>query len=413
MLPGIDIQFENGALGQVAPSPDGVFGVVTLCKEIGDTLKNEKAYVLKSMKDVAALGIIDNTDNHVVYKFFSEFFQESGNGREIWLMTFAQKEESTPVKMSDLFTPDGVSGIAPVELLLNKANGRLRGLFGLMNPDSGYTSVVTNGIDDDIVLAKTKAQTLLEDYTADKKAPLFCILEGYAFDGEHTDLADLTEQSNNRVGILIGDTESRTGTSASKGAALGVLAGRLAKVSVQVNIGRVAEGALKPLEVYVVDDLVEDYDVESLHDKGYITFRNHVGRTGYFFTDGPLATSVSDDYHYITHRRVIDKAYRIAYDTLLDYLLDDVQITPTGTVSPIYAKTIEGAVVSAIYSQMTVNGELSANLNDNQDKAVICVVDLNHNLAATSTMIVTVQVLPKGHARYIDVPLGFVPISNN
>jgi hypothetical protein len=412
MLPGINIQFENGALGQVVPSPDGVFGVITMCKEIGETLKHKKSYVLKSMKDVATLGIVDNTDNHVIYKFFSEFFEEGGIGQEIWLMAFAQKENNTPVKMSDLFTPGG-SGQTPVESLLNKANGRLRGLFALMNPDVSYTPVVTNGIDADIVLSKTKAQTLLDNYTADKKAPMFCALEAYTFNGTHTDLADLTEQSNNRVGILIGDTESRTGAAASKGAALGVLAGRLAKNAVQTNIGRVADGALKPLAVFVKDSLVEDYDVESLHDKGYITFRNHVGRTGYFFTDDPLATSVSDDYHGITNRRVIDKAFRIAYGTLLNFLLDDVQLTPQGTVAPFYAKMIEGAVINAVYSQMTVNGELSANLNDNRDKGVICEVDKTNNIASTSKLIVSVQVRPKGYARYIDVPLGFVPVEIN
>lgn len=409
MLPGIDIEFQNGALGSVLPLPDGVFGVVTTAAEIGSTFKNEKAYVLKSMKDVAALGIIDDVTNHILYKFFSEFYAEAGTGTEIWLMSFAQKPNNIAAKISDLFTADG-NGDIPAAKLLDKANGRLRGVFALMNPDVSYTPVVTNGIDDDIVLAKTKMQAFLEDYTDTKYAPAFGVLEGYAFSGDHTDLADLTAQSNNRVAILIGDSESRTGTTASKGTALGVLAGRLAKNSVQRNIGRVADGPVQPLAMYIVDDLAEEYDVESIHDKGYITFRTHVGRSGYFFTDDPQATSVSDDYRYLTHRRVIDKAYRIAYDTLLNFLLDDVQLTNKGTVSPIYAKNIEGQVVNAIYSQMTANGELSADLTNPSDKAAKCVVDLTNNVAATSKLIVSIQVLPKGHARYIDVPLGFMPI---
>lgn len=410
MLPGIDITFQNGALGQVVPLPDGCFGLVTMADEVSTTFVHNKAYVVKSMQDVAALGIIDSVGNHRLYKFLDEFFAEGGSGQELWLMAFPKLVGVTPAKISDLFIK--VNGKAPAEKLLDAANGKLRGLFALMNPDSGYTPVVTAGIDNDIVLAKTKAQTLLEDYTDTKYAPAFCVLEGYAFNGDHTTLADLTTESNNRVGVLIGDSESRTGTTASNGAALGILAGRLAKNAVQRNIGRVIDGALEPLKMYIKDTLCEEYDVESLHDKGYISFRTHVGKSGYFFTDDPLATAVSDDYHYLTMRRVIDKAYRIAYGTLLDFLLDDVQLTNQGTVSPIYAKTIEGQVINAIYSQMTVNGELSANLTDTSDKGVICQVDLTNNVASTSRLNVVVQVRPKGYARYINVPLGFVPVNS-
>lgn len=409
MLPGIDITFTNGALGQVVPLPDGCFGVVATADEVGATFEHEKPYVVKSMKDVDALGIIDSVGNHRLFKFLSEFFEEGGSGQELWIMAFDKLNGVTPVKMSDLFTQ--VSGKAPVEKLLDAANGKIRGVFALFNPDATYTSTITDGMDADVALTISKAQTILTDYTDNKKAPAFCVVEGYNFQGDHTQLADLTTGDDNRVAVLIGDTETRSGATTSKGAALGCLAGRLAKNQVQVNAGRVATGALVPLNFFIVDDNVEDYDVESIHDKGYITFRTHVGRSGYFFTDDPLATAVTDDYHYITHRRVVDKAFRIAYDVLLNFLLDDVQLTNTGTVSPIYAKTIESRVVSTIYNSMTANGELSADLTDPKDKGVICSVDLTNNVAATSKLIVTVQVKPKGHARYIDVPLGFVPIS--
>jgi hypothetical protein len=410
MLPGINIEFQNGALGQVVPLPDGCFGVVTMADEVSTTFVHETPYVVKSMKDVADLGITDTVGNHILYKFLDEFFTEGGSGQELWIMAFPKLDATpAPVKMSDLFTP--VSGEVPVAKLMNAANGKLRGLFALWNPDATYTPVITDGIDADVALTKTKAQAFLEDYTNTKKAPTFCVLEAYAFTGVKTALADLTNETNNRVAVLIGDTETRTGVTASKGTALGVLAGRLAKNSVQTNIGRVADGPVKQLSMYILDDKVEDYDVESLHDKGYITFRTHVGKSGYFFTDDPLATEVADDYHYLTMRRVIDKAFRIAYNTLLNFLLDDVQLTNQGTVSPIYAKTIEGQVINAIYSQMTVNGELSANLTDTSDKGVICQVDLTNNVASTSRLNVVVQVRPKGYARYINVPLGFVPVT--
>ena len=413
MLPNIQINFQNGSLGQVLPSPDGCFGLITMADEVSTTFKHETPYVVKSMQDVDGLGIIDNVGNHILYKFLSEFFEEGGNGQELWIMAFPKKPNNVAAKMSDLFTIS--SGSVPAAKLMDASGGKIRGVFCLWNPDESYVPSMTGnyGFDDDVMLTKTKAQAFLSSYTDDKYAPAFAILEAYSFSGTHTDLPDLMQETNNRVGILIGDTENRSGAAGSKGAALGVLAGRLAKNAVHVNIGRVASGALKPLQIYIVDALAESYDVESLHDKGYITFRTHVGRSGYFFTDDPLATDITDDYHYLTHRRVIDKAYRIAYDTLLNFLLDDVPVTPQGTVSPIYAKTIEGQVINAVYNQMTTNEELSADLTDPKDKGVVCKVDLTNNIVATSKLKVTIQVRPKGYARYIIVPLGFVPVQQN
>lgn len=409
MLPGINIEFQNGALGTVVQSPDGVFGVVANAIPVTSTFVLEKEYVIKSMQDVAALGIIDSVDNHRLYKFFSEFYNEAGEGTEIWLMGFANTKS-----MSDLFTPDGTTGKAPVEKLLDAANGRLHGLFTVFNPEATYTITVEDGVDSDVPVAVSKAQLLAENYAQLKYAPLFVIIEAYGFDGSHTDLADLTTQSNNRVGVLIGDTESRTGSTLSQGCAVGVIAGRLASSQVHVNIGKVRDGALSLLDAYILDTAPELYDIESLHDKGYITFRTHIGKTGYFFTDDPLATEVSDDYHYLTRRRVIDKAYRVVYNTLLDFLLDDFDVSNDGTISPIYAKTIEGKIESAIYNQMTVNKELSVDSANKDDKGVIVKVDLDHNVTSTSKLkFKALQVKPKGYSRYIDVPLGFVPVTNN
>ena len=413
MLPGINIEFDNGNIGAVVPSPDGCFGLVTMADEVADTFVHETPYVVKSMQDVAALGLVDDIGNHRLYKFLFEFFQEGGSGQELWLMAFSKmkpnidpEEPDEVVLMSELFTPD-VSGLAPAEMLLNASNGKLRGLFALFNPSAAYVPVITNGIDDDVALCLSLAQPLLEDYTDRKSAPAFMIIEGYAFNGNHISLPDFTQASYNRIGVMIGDTEKRTGDTASKGAAIGVLAGRLAKNRVHVNIGKVRDGALNPLGFFIVDTPVESYDVDSIHSKGFITLRSHVGKSGYFFSDDPLACEISDDYHYLARRRTIDKAYRIAYTTALNYVLDEVPVNNDGTVSPFYAKTIEGHVEREVYNQMTLNGELSSNPQDSKDLGVTCKVDLTVNIVATSRLKMTLRVRPFGYNRWIDILLGF------
>lgn len=407
MLPGIDIQFKNGQLGQVIDLPDGVSGLLASAAAVSTTFALNTPYQIKSMVDVAALGIINDVNNYKLYKTLKEFYEEAGEGTELWLMGFAKT-----TKVSDWFTVDVVTGKTPAEKLLDAANGKLKFLETAFSPSEAYTPTITAGMDADVLIAANLAQILSEAYTSNKYAPFFTIIEGYAFDGNKVTLEDLTTASFNRVMIVLGDSEKRTGTTATKGAAIGILAGRLAKNQVHVNIGKVRDGAVSSLTAFILDTPVESYDVEALHDKGYVTFRQHTGKSGYFFTDDPLACEIADDYHYAGRRRVIDKAYRLAYAAMLEFLLDDNTVNNDGTISPIYAKSVENEVESLIFKQMTANGELSFDPNDAKDRGVICQVDLTHNVTSTSKLkIAKLQVKTKGTNRWIDVPLGFVPVT--
>lgn len=407
MLPGINIEFQNGQLGQVVDLPDGVSGLLASAVAVGTTFLLNTPYQIKGMVDVAALGIIPDVNNYKLYKTLKEFYAEAGEGTELWLMGFAKT-----TKVSDWFTLDVGTGKAPAEKLLDAANGKLKFLFTAFYPTAGYVVILNGSIDADVMVAVNLAQILAESYTAKKYAPFFTIIEGYAFDGNKVALGDLTTADFNRAMIVLGDTEKRTGVTASKGAAVGIVAGRLAKIQVHVNLGKVRDGALSNLTAFILDTPVESYDVEALHDKGYVTMRQHTGKSGYFFTDDPLACAIADDYHYANRRRVIDKAFRLAYASLLEFLLDDNTVNNDGTISPIYAKSIENEVESLIFSQMTANGELSFDPTDAKDRGVICTVDLTHNVTSTSKLkIAKLQVKTKGTNRWIDVPLGFVPVT--
>jgi hypothetical protein len=409
MLPGINIEFQNGQLGQVVDLPDGVSGLLASATAVGTTFLLNTPYQIKSMIDVAALGIIPDVNNYRLYKALRDFYAEAGEGTELWLMGFVKT-----TKVSDWFTLDVVTGKAPVEKLLDAANGKLKFLWTAFSPSEAYVVILDDSIDSDVMVAVNLAQILAENYTTKKYAPFFTIIEGYAFDGNKVALGDLSTASFNRVMIVLGDTEKRTGVTASKGAAVGIIAGRLAKIQVHVNVGKVRDGALTNLTAFILDTPAESYDIEALHDKGYVTFRQHTGKSGYFFTDDPLACEIADDYHYAARRRVIDKAYRLAYTATLDFLLDDNDVLNDGTISPIYAATVENEVESLIYKQMTANGELSFDPNDSKDRGVICKVDLTHNVTSTSKLKISkLQVKTKGTNRWIDVPLGFVPVTSN
>jgi hypothetical protein len=387
MLPRIKISYLNGQLGTVGDSPDGLFAIVCGATAAGSTFELEKAYSVRTLEDLTALGV--TAENNVrLYKHVKEFYDEAEDGTEV-VVYGVQKG----TKMSALL--DKNTGSA--RKLIEVENGRLRGLF--VAGDGGTTGSVTEGLDPDVLSALPVAQQLAEWATDELYAPLFVILEGRGYTGEN--MRDLSELAYNRVGILIGDTES-----GSEGACMGTLAGRLASVPVQRNAGRVKDGALFPTEMYVGSVKVDEGGsvIAGLYDKGYITPRKYVGRSGYFFTDDRLACDETDDYAHISSRRVIDKAYRIVYDTLLDMMLDELEVNEDGTLQTGIVKNWQQTVEDALNANMTASGELSAG---DDGEGCVCYIDETQNVLATSKVLVTVKVRPFGYARYVDVSLGF------
>lgn len=393
MLPRIKINYENGALGSVTASPDGCLGIVATGEEVAGKFELGKAYVLRSYAALSDLGITESV-NPAIEKAVREFYDEAGEGTELWLMAFART-----VKISELVD---VNQEYARKLIID-SNGKIRGIVVVYDPEDAYSPTVTHALDVEVETALPKAQALAEWATENRFAPLFVLMEGRHFNGNATELPDLTEMNYNRVGVLIGDTRTE-----SKGAAVGILAGRIAGIPVQRNVGRVKDGALMPLQFYIHDTVASAYrDTEMLHDKGYISLRNYVGKAGYFFTDDPLATAVSDDYHALANRRVVDKAYRIAYAVLLEELLDEVPVNEDGTMMVAVAKSWESRVEQAIAIEMTANGELSADLSNPNDRGVVCYIDASQNVLSTSRIVASLKVRPFAYARYIDVNLGF------
>lgn len=396
MLPRVKIVYANGALGQVEAQADGCLGFLALGAtevEGENSFKLGRAYTVKKLSGLEALGVTEE-NNPNLYRNVKDFYAESGDGTELWIMGFAAA--STFASILDKDTAAGAKS------LLMASRGKLRGLIAFKTPATGYTGTTADGFDTDVTAAMVKAQGLGDWATEELHAPIFTLIEGYGFTGSASDLKALTTMDYNRVGVVIGDT-----TPNSKNACMGVVAGRLAVSPVQRKISRVKDGALKPLTVYIGDQLAELADVETIHEKGYITFRTFVGKTGYFIADDNLATKVEDDYRSLTNRRVIDKAHRIAYNTLIESLNDEVPIASDGSLSPSWCASLKSDVERAIISNMTANGNLGNDPGDPNDTGVECSIDYKQQILSTSHLAVGLRVKPNGYAKYIDVELGF------
>ncbi|MDR1120041.1 MAG: DUF2586 family protein [Dysgonamonadaceae bacterium] len=401
MLPRVKIFFENGALGSTAPSADGVVGLVATAAEVvgNDGLKLATPYVLRKLDDLVALGVTAQAAdaNAFLYRHVKEFYSEAGEGAELWLMGFSNTE--TP---SDLV--DASSNTA--KSLICAAAGRIRVLGVLFNPADGYEPEISAGVENYLPEAMLNAQALAQWATNTLYAPLFVILEARGFNGNVTALTDLSTYSYNRVGVLLGDTQENSG-----GGAVGLLLGRIARVPVQRHIGRVRDLALTTLTAFIKNKAAELADVETINDKGYITFRTFTGKAGYFFADDSLATATGDDYRSIARRRTIDKAYRIAYSTLIEFLNDEIPITDAGELVPGMAKSWESEVEAAIIQGMTSEGNLGVDPNDPQDTGVKCFIDYAQKVVSTGKVEIVLRVKPYGYAKYIDVKLGFITVN--
>lgn len=371
MLPRIKINYLNGQLGTIPESEDGLF-VLASKVEGNEKFPIETLHSVRTMDDVEALGL---EDGDMLYNTAKYFYQEAGEGVEVFLYNL-------PGTPSDSVIDEGsIGGI------IRESNGRCRGIF-FVDP--------FGEINKDRILETVDYAQLGVDEAASKHfAPVFVVLNA-SFGNQEILFGD---KELNRVALFDGTEDGDPTVSL-----IGLLAGRLASIPVHRNVGRVKDGAIKYSgEIYVGDKSVSVANVERYHAGGIITPRTYVGLSGYYFADDCMACDPTDDYAHLTARRTVDKAYRIAYQTLVQFMLDEIEVNEDGTMQNGVLKSWQQAVENAINRQMTAKGELSAT----DGEGCVCFIDPKQNVLATSRIELTLKVRPYGYARFIDVNLGF------
>lgn len=393
MLPRVKITFENGLIGANDPIDDGVAGMICNGSAVTGKLALLTAYLITSLDGLAALGVTNGESdaNKNIYKAVQEFYSEAPEGSKLWL--YVVDDTNTMAQMLD---KDGTIG----KDFINATKGEVKILTIVRKASESYEPTIVDELDSDVLAAAAKAQALAEWACENKYAPFFTILPGLSYSGTASELADLSEYGYNRVGILIGDTVSGSGD-----ACVGLLLGRIASIPVQRSIARVKTGAISETELYIGSVVAENGNPDVIHDAGYICPRTFVGKAGYFWSDDKLATSASDDYALIPRRRTIDKAFRIAYKTLIEELSDEIALTTDGKIPAQLCKSLEAVVESAIVTSMGEN--LGTDPDDQTDKGVQCYIDPDQVVVSTSKVDVKLRVKPFGYLKYIDVYLGF------
>jgi len=395
-LPEVIINIQNGGLGGVEATRDGVAGLIVsgvAAPSVGWPLGTAKQFFsIDEVKDAGLTAKYDTDNTTNAFQQVADFYTVAGDGAELWVMMVAKTET-----MEDIC--DAASDNAYAKALIDASGGSVRLLGVTRVPDALYEATVVAGIDDDVIAALTKLEALA-DSQASKMEPFVGIVEGRDYQGDTGDIEDLKGLGFNRVAAVICGGGSATAPSFAKSAAVGLLLGRLAADPVMRKPGRVMTGAIPVVAGYFSDGTKVSRGVaDALDTKGWIVMTTYPQRKGVYWGVDNTCASADDDYSTIVNRRVIDKAMLIAYDTYITEIMDEVQIDPDkGTLDPGVVKYFEGKITNAVNSLMTSGGEISG---------MSAYIDPKQNILSTGKLVVKLSIVPVGYTKTIEVNLGF------
>lgn len=142
---------------------------------------------------------------------------------------------------------------------------------------------------------------------------------------------------------------------------------------------------------------VSDGSRDNIDDKGYVFLKKHIERSGSYFNDSHTSIPVTSDYAYIENNRTIHKAIRGLRSFLLPQLASPLVVNADGTLTD---------DVVAYYETLCARA-LDVMQRDSEISAYSAVIDPTQDVLSTSTLEITVKIVPVGVARQIEVNVGF------
>lgn len=384
-LPGVNITLGSGGLGRVAASADGIAGLLLTGAAVEDKkFVLNKHYQLSSTKDLATLGITAE-NNPLVDHEVRSFYAQAGEGAELHLL--AVEETTLLTAMCD---PGSES---PLSKLIEGAAGRIKivGVNRLIPADSEVDNA--QGIDGDAITAAAKAQQTAEAY-ASKIMPFRLLLPAAKWTGEIGSFKP-NGSSYNRVAMVLASEGELAG---QYPAAIGMVLGRAAKAEPQQDLGRVKFGSLAATGYFTDGSpfLEKQGLAESLNDAGFMFFMNYPSKNGCYLNGCPMTCSATDDYAVLNNGRIMDKAMRIAYDTYISEIMDNINVDENGHLPSGVCLSFESMIENAVALQM-----------DGQISSFSAYVNPEQNILSTSRLDIECSIVPLGVLKNIHVLLSF------
>lgn len=324
----------------------------------------------------------------VYHYHISEFFRVNPKS-ELWIGMYA--------------VPVSTYTYAEITLLQTASSGTIRqiGIF----KDATYASGDLTTIDG-----------IIKTYNDAKHKPLSALYAGnLQAMASITSLADLSLLSANKVSSIVGQDGAGVGaylfaTTGKSVTQLGVALGMLSLSSVSEDFGQpakfnISDGTENNVPAFangqlLSDPLISDATLDSIDGKRHIFGQLYVGYAGTFFNDNHCAVTSTSDYAYINDNRVIDKACRGIYSSLIPQLKGRLVKNADGTLAQSTIEYFKGLALDPLY-QMSRDGDLSEVTNED------VYIDPSQDVSSTNKLIINVVLNANGIARNIEVPISF------
>lgn len=373
-------------LGRRAPNEDKVSGIIFYndTPPAGWTLSTDNVKLVYTLDEAEQLGLLAASVGHEnEWYHISEFFRTNPEG-EIYIGYYA--------------IPGGAYDFAELVDLQNLAAGRIRQV--------GVYSLATWAGTSPTAL---QAQIDIVDATGSRLVGI--LSENMAAVSDWSAETDLRALSASKVSVVVGQDGGAAGAAlytagGTTVSALGAALGTLSLSSVQQSIGwprafNVSNGTELEVPALANGDLVSEQSsalMGGLKDKGYLILRKYTPQfAGTFFERQPGAVVATDDFAWIEASRTMDKAIRLVETALTPDLNRALTLNADGTLSSDMVGYFEDLCQTPL-DQMQSDSEISASE---------VLIDPAQNILASSTLFVTIKIVPVGIAEFITVNIGF------
>lgn len=387
-LSAVNVNVGSSGLGRRPLNKDKISGLLffnsTLPSGFTTNARVKKAY---SLADAEALGIAKGSVNHDVnWYHISEYFRMNPEG-ELWIGYYA--------------VPGGAYDFSEIPAMMLASNGEIRQL-GIHADALTYadTQVTTIQAVIDAMAAEYRQVSVL--YAANMNS--IVAVTGW------NSVVDLRTKTARKVTVVACESGSGYGYTLQQAKStsismLGCALGATSKASVEQSIGNpsffnISDGTECETLCMANGDLVSDLTpavLGGLKDKGFLVARKYLpDLSGSYFERCPTSISATNDFAFMENNRVVDKAIRGVRAALIPQLNSSVGLKQDGTLTDDAVGYYQD-LAQKVLDDMRVAGNISAG------KAL---VNPDQNILSTSTLTVSVQIVPVGIAETIVVNIG-------
>lgn len=389
----ISISILNNPAG-IPASSDGVMGLICQATTVSTTFVVGTAYLLSKAADLDTLGVTA-VNNPAVYLHVSEFYSQAGDGAKLWVLPVAANTVfATYIATEPFKTFIRNSGVADP---LNQ----IKGVF------IGYAPPVAAQSSTDFPADVTNTIPILENELEELNTEgyfVFGVIDGYNMSTSVTSstIGTMASKDAPKVGVCI------TGTTGTGISSIGLLAGKLARITVGTDPGKVADGAIQASTMYLtngilatpadsVGDLVKT-DFDNYGTKQFIFARTYLGKSGFYWNDGATCDLASNSLSNIPYNRIANKLCQNALEFWTNELGRNVPVDTSGNLDAGYCQAKSDAFFLNYINPLINSGDITT----------ASMTATGVGFTSTKKVNVSIKILPAPSISSVEATIEFV-----